>query len=156
MNKVFFNLEQSAAFTGHRKVPYGKQREVELKLNKTIREHYKKGIRDFLCGMAFGFDMFAAEAVINLKKELPHIRLIAVVPYRGQCERWSAILQSKYRELLNQADRAIIVSSTSMVVCLEGMISCLLILTTLLLSSMEKSKVERTTRHERRRQQTSK
>lgn len=101
MNKVFFNLEQSAAFTGHRKVPYGKQREVELKLNKTIREHYKKGIRDFLCGMAFGFDMFAAEAVINLKKELPHIRLIAVVPYRGQCERWSAILQSKYRELLN-------------------------------------------------------
>lgn len=47
MNKVFFNLEQSAAFTGHRKVPYGKQREVELKLNKTIREHYKKGIRDF-------------------------------------------------------------------------------------------------------------
>lgn len=110
MNKVFFNLEQSAAFTGHRKVPYGKQREVELKLNKTIREHYKKGIRDFLCGMAFGFDMFAAEAVINLKKELPHIRLIAVVPYRGQCERWSAILQSKYRELLNQADRAIILS----------------------------------------------
>ena len=110
MNKVFFNLEQSAAFTGHRKVPYGKQREVELKLNKTIREPYKKGIRDFLCGMAFGFDMFAAEAVINLKKELPHIRLIAVVPYRGQCERWSAILQSKYRELLNQADRAIILS----------------------------------------------
>ena len=102
MNKVFFNLEQSAAFTGHRKVPYGKQREVELKLNKTIRE--------LLCGMAFGFDMFAAEAVINLKKELPHIRLIAVVPYRGQCERWSAILQSKYRELLNQADRAIILS----------------------------------------------
>ena len=38
------------------------------------------------------------------------IRLIAVVPYRGQCERWSAILQSKYRELLNQADRAIILS----------------------------------------------
>lgn len=36
MNKVFFNLEQSAAFTGHRKVPYGKQREVELKLNKIL------------------------------------------------------------------------------------------------------------------------
>ena len=41
---------------------------------------------------------------------LLQFRLIAVVPYRGQCERWSAILQSKYRELLNQADRAIILS----------------------------------------------
>ncbi|MDD4534288.1 MAG: SLOG family protein [Prevotella sp.] len=110
MNKVFFKLEQSAAFTGHRKVPFGKQHEVEQKLTETIREHYKNGIRDFLCGMAIGFDMVAAEAVTNLKKELPYIRLIAVVPYRGQCERWTATLQNKYRELLNQADRIIILS----------------------------------------------
>lgn len=110
MKKIFLNSEWAVAFTGHRKVPFGKQHEVELKLNKAIREHYQRGCRDFLCGMAIGFDMFAAEAVINLKKELPHIRLITVVPYRGQCERWNILLQNKYHELLKQADRIIILS----------------------------------------------
>ena len=110
MKKIFINSEWAVAFTGHRFVPFGKQREVEVKLSKAIREHYQRGCRDFLCGMAIGFDMFAAEAVINLKKELPQIRLIAVVPYRGQCERWNIVLQNKYNKLLNQADRIIILS----------------------------------------------
>lgn len=100
--KIFINSEWAVAFTGHRIVPFGKQREVEVKLSKAIREHYQRGCRDFLCGMAIGFDMFAAEAVINLKKELPQIRLIAVVPYRGQCERWNIVLQKQVQRTSQQ------------------------------------------------------
>ena len=53
--KIFINSEWAVAFTGHRIVPFGKQREVEVKLSKAIREHYQRGCRDFLCGMAIGF-----------------------------------------------------------------------------------------------------
>lgn len=51
MMKIFINSEWAVAFTGHRIVPFGKQREVEVKLSKAIREHYQRGCRDFLCGM---------------------------------------------------------------------------------------------------------
>lgn len=32
MKRIFINLEHAAAFTGHRIAPYGKQRDIELKL----------------------------------------------------------------------------------------------------------------------------
>ena len=50
----------TVAFTGHR--TYGGQAATALRA--TVGELYARGFRTFLCGMAMGFDLAAAEAVL--------------------------------------------------------------------------------------------
>lgn len=65
---------------------------------------------DFYCGAAWGFDLLAAEVVLSLKGELPAIRLICVLPYRGQSEKWNLIEQAKYKRVISKADDVVILS----------------------------------------------
>lgn len=102
---------KSVAFSGHRIIPSGKRTEIESKLAVQIKRCYESGIRDFYCGMALGFDMMAAEAVLSLRNELPGIRLIAAVPYKGQADKWREQEQKRYGELLGAADKVIQLAS---------------------------------------------
>ena len=67
----------SVSFTGHRNY----DRSADDKLREIISSLYERGYRRFLTGMAWGFDLAAAEVVISLKNSLPDIELIAVEPY---------------------------------------------------------------------------
>ena len=60
--------------------------------------------------MAMGFDMLAAEEVIKLKEELSDLKLIAVIPYRGQSERWAYQQRERYQRILSKADEEILLS----------------------------------------------
>ena len=64
----------------------------------------------FICGMAMGYDLLAAETVLSLQSELPDLRLIAVIPYRGQTERWSDTMKSRYDDILRNANDTVILS----------------------------------------------
>ena len=70
------------------------------------------GIRNYYCGMAIGFDMLAAEVVLSLKSELPQLKLIAVIPFKGQSVRWNYKEQAKYNAILAQCDDSILLSKT--------------------------------------------
>lgn len=100
----------SVAFTGHRSIPFGKIEEVRKKVSSQLRALYAQGYRNFFCGMALGFDMLAAEELTKLKKELPEIHLIAVIPYRGQSERWGMVQRIRYNELLKEVDDSDVLS----------------------------------------------
>ena len=67
----------------------------------------KKGYDTFLSGMCEGFDLIAAEEVLNLKKEYPHIRLKCVVPFKGQAERYTQADKRRYDTILAQADEVV-------------------------------------------------
>lgn len=54
--------------------------------------------------------MLAAEVVLSLKETLPQIQLVAVVPYRGQSERWTPYEQRRYERLLAVADEVRVLS----------------------------------------------
>lgn len=81
--------EQSAAFTGHRpdKLPWGSFEGdprcvlFRERLEREILRAYERGARYFLCGMAEGFDLYAASAVLKLSKSIPDMRLVAVFPF---------------------------------------------------------------------------
>lgn len=62
--------------------------------------------------------MLAAEAVLSLKTELQNFTLIAVVPYRGQSEKWSDTNRSKYNATLCKADQTILLSENYYKGCL--------------------------------------
>jgi uncharacterized phage-like protein YoqJ len=102
------NRARSVAFTGHRLISRADMPNVRERLMAAIRRAYEEGYRVFMSGMAYGFDLMAAECVIELKTECPDVKLMAVIPYRGQCERWNKASQEHYWKLLGQTDEQII------------------------------------------------
>ena len=79
--KLILSKTQSVAFTGHRSIAPEKVPELRRQVRGKIRMLYMLGFRNFVSGMAMGFDMLAAEEVIKLKEELSELKLIAVIPY---------------------------------------------------------------------------
>ena len=71
----------SCAFTGHRRL--GEDFDPE-RLKKEIESCVSRGVSLFYCGMAAGFDLYAAECVVELKRKLPFLRLAACIPCDGQ------------------------------------------------------------------------
>lgn len=111
-------IERCCVFTGHRpkKLPWGyneaDNRCVALKqaLAEQIARLVGIGYSDFFSGMAEGVDIWAALAVLDMKKENPVLKLRCVLPCEGQADGWSASAQELYFSILRQADDIVYVS----------------------------------------------
>ena len=108
MDKLFLNKSQSVAFTGHRNIIGNKRPELIVAVDNALIELYQSGYRNFINGMAMGFDLLAASAVIALKRRFSDVKLIAVVPYRNQSEKFSEYEQKRYQYALQNADEVIV------------------------------------------------
>lgn len=107
-----------AAFTGHRKQRLMQENKDYRNLSEQIRGKvitmiknlYEEGFREFYSGMAEGFDMIAAEAVLQLKEQYEDMTLVTAIPFRAQAEWFDPQDQLLYRELLKKADRVVMLS----------------------------------------------
>ena len=119
--------KQVACFTGHRPkgLPWGydENRPVCLhfkaRLTETLRAVVSQGVDTFLTGMAEGFDMMAAEAVLQLKKEFPQVKLVAVLPCRGQDAKWSLMQRQRYKRILSACNEVITLSPVYTPTCMN-------------------------------------
>ena len=93
---------RSVAFTGHRTYD-GTAAES---LSAAVERLYGRGFRTFLSGMAVGFDLAAAEAVLTLRAAHPDVRLVAVVPFRGPDERFPPADRVRFPPAVPAADAA--------------------------------------------------
>ena len=98
-----YDREITACFTGHR--TYDGSRNSELE--GAIRELYALGYRNFLCGMALGFDIEAAEVALALRGELAGLQIVAVVPFEGMQRGFSESWQSRFERIVVEADKTI-------------------------------------------------
>ena len=64
----------------------------------------------FLLRYGNGIDLLAAEAALSLQRELKDLQVIAVVPFRGQSERWSLEARAKYDTILRIVDDVVLLS----------------------------------------------
>ncbi len=96
----------TAAFTGHRDY----RGECDAQLRAAIRRLYADGYRTFLSGMAVGFDLAAAEAVIELRGELPGVRLVCVIPFAGQQRRFPQGDKERFERICGSADEVLTLS----------------------------------------------
>lgn len=97
------------AFTGHRNYSGDK----DNYLREAVIALYEAGHTTFLCGMAEGFDIAAAEIVLSLKGELKEIKLECVVPFRGHeftmpDRDWA----ERYKRVIESADEVVTISQT--------------------------------------------
>lgn len=119
-----FDNDICCCFTGHRPTLLLSEGDVSLetvrsKLFHSIGDaYYNQGKRVFICGMAVGFDMMAADGVLRLRRminegrapEAGNIILWAAVPFKGQAKVWDKSWHDKYFELLEQADISTVIS----------------------------------------------
>lgn len=98
----------TAAFTGHRTY----DRCADEALRRTVCELHARGLTTFLSGMAVGFDLAAAEAVLACRASIPALRLVAVVPFRGQPNRFSARDRERFERILAAADERIVLAES--------------------------------------------
>ena len=103
---------KTCAFTGHRPkglgYPESDGRCTALKeklralIVKLIEE---EGVTHFISGMAQGVDMYAAEIVLELKKQHPQITLECAIPYERQAAYWPEPLRNRYFSIAERCDR---------------------------------------------------
>ena len=98
---------KSCAFSGHRLT--GEDFD-EKKLEEALRALAREETRTFYCGMAEGFDLYAAECVAKLKREYPSLRLVGCIPCVGQEKNYSESEKKKYFRLLDACDVKVILA----------------------------------------------
>lgn len=98
-----FDRNTTAAFTGHR--TYTGEASISLRI--AVATLHARGVRTFLCGMAVGFDLAAAEAVLDCREHLEGLRLVAVIPFEGQQARFSPADQARYARIREAADEVV-------------------------------------------------
>ncbi|MBR2970768.1 MAG: DUF1273 family protein [Clostridia bacterium] len=119
--------EKTACLTGHRPkyLPWGYNEDFDscLKFKKDVREIFcdvmARGINCFLTGMAEGFDMIGAEVLIDLRKKNKWIKIIAVVPCKGQELKWTNEQQKRYCKILKKCDEVIVLSQGYTPTCMH-------------------------------------
>ena len=102
------NREHTVCFTGHRAI---RRDDTALtRLDELLELLYTQGYRDFLCGGALGFDLFAAERVVLLREKHPDVRLIFCLPCADQSAKWKRADCSHYERLLYLSDETRVLS----------------------------------------------
>ncbi len=82
----------------------------QKRLFKTVESLIEDGCRTFYCGMAMGFDIIAAEAVLYFRGKIPNINLICVIPFEEQEKSYSANWKNRYNFILEACDEVILLS----------------------------------------------
>ena len=103
------NSIKSCAFTGHRELPPSFNAAA---LWDALEALIKEGVEIFYNGMAIGFDMLAAEAVLMLKKKYPHIKLVACIPFYNQEKYYNDTDKARYARILKEADEQVLLSES--------------------------------------------
>lgn len=105
-------MYKKCCFTGHRPKDFlWKYDEQDIrcialkeKLKAEIEASISAGYNYFISGMSTGWDTWAAEGVLDLKKLYPHIRLECAIPCLGQERLWLKESKVRYKEILSLAD----------------------------------------------------
>lgn len=79
-------------------------------LREAVARQRSAGRDTFLCGMAEGFDMLAAETVIAMQRDDPGIKLVAVVPFEGQERFFAPDDRARYAAILACAAATVLLS----------------------------------------------
>lgn len=98
----------TVAFTGHRN--YDGSADAELR--ELLQGLYADGYRHFLCGMSWGFDLAAAEAVVELREQYADVQLVAVEPYAWFGRLFRGDDAEQYERIKAAADEVVVVGDS--------------------------------------------
>lgn len=92
------------SFTGHREFDPEQLSEPLIRVIERLSASTREPLT-FLSGMAMGFDMVAAEAVIEAREADHSIKLWCIIPYTDQAKFFDAENRSRHFKILEAADK---------------------------------------------------
>ena len=105
--------QQTCCLTGHRIIPPGEEKKIMVRArNILLRLIREKNVRYFGVGGAVGFDMMAAEYLLDLKAHKEHqLKIISVLPYPAwrETEDWTDELRRREDAILRACDKVVYV-----------------------------------------------
>ncbi|PXV68206.1 putative phage-like protein YoqJ [Dysgonomonas alginatilytica] len=111
MQTINIDKSKTVAFTGHRHINADNIAPLKEELTHTVRQQYHNGYTTFIVGGAVGFDLLAAEIVVELQQEFADIQLFCVVPYTGHHRAFDKEDKLRYIDIADRATVNIILSS---------------------------------------------
>ncbi len=90
--------------SGHRRLPPDGGA-LRKRLDARIDALCQRGVTEFLSGGALGFDLLAAEAVLEARRRYPQVSLTMVLPCRNQPDRYPQGQKLRYAGILTRAQR---------------------------------------------------
>lgn len=73
-------------------------------IESVVRRAVFRGAGTFMCSGSGLINMMLGEAVLRVKKDFPALKLLFIIPYKGQEKYWSAPMRLWYSRLLARAD----------------------------------------------------
>lgn len=99
-------------FTGHRNIHKINSNLIMVYVKETVKNLIEnKDYNIFVSGAARGFDILAAKAVIELKKEYSNIKLMLAIPCLNQTKGWRDEDKLEYINIVENADMLKILST---------------------------------------------
>ena len=112
---------RTCCFTGHRNISVEDMKYLKEKLQEVVLYLIEnKNALYFGVGGARGFDMLAAEKIINARKQYPDIKLILVAPCENQCERWNNQEIKRYMSIRSVCDKVQVLSKEYYKGCMQA------------------------------------
>lgn len=111
--------EKTCCFTGHRSLDAAQCAALAPVLADTVRRLADEGVVYFGAGGAVGFDTLAAQAVLQVRRQRPALRLILVLPCPNQPRGWPARDAAVYQHIKAQADKVVYVSPCYLPGCMQ-------------------------------------
>ncbi len=118
--KIFDDGFKSCCFTGYRpqKFPFAlekddiKYTEFENRLCDTVLSLCERGVFTFYTGMAMGFDIIAAETVLQIRESYNKgaIQIVAAIPFGGQASKFDDAWKKRYDAVLKSVDETVVLS----------------------------------------------
>lgn len=112
------NKLNTCCFSGYRaeKMPFSEndrlqKKELDSLLHTAISECISSGYQQFITGMSTGFDLWAASAVLQLKKT-HEISLIAAIPFEQQAKYFCSYWKNMFNEILIASDKVFLLSDS--------------------------------------------
>ncbi|MCL2695627.1 MAG: DUF1273 domain-containing protein [Clostridiales bacterium] len=114
---------KACCFTGHRELPKEGTPayfQLRLALLHAVRDAIAEGFTVFLNGGASGFDLLAAETVLECRALDPLVELRVIVPYAGQADRYAFADKKRYRRILDEAAQVHVLSEKYFSGCMRA------------------------------------
>lgn len=112
--------DKTACFTGHRQMTGQEAEMASRAIAAQIETLASCGVHHYYAGGAIGFDMIAAQTVVEMRDtRFPELLLTLALPFRGHTARWRSDDRYAFYEVLNRADNVIYISDEYHRFCMQ-------------------------------------
>ncbi|WP_281891102.1 DUF1273 domain-containing protein [Paenibacillus sp. YYML68] len=77
---------------------------IKKAIRRRLEEALEEGLEWVIVSGQWGVELWAAQAVIELKADYPQLQLAVITPFLEQEENWSDDKKEQYQEVLRRAD----------------------------------------------------